>query len=146
MSYVDLIASEDVKTIDDLIEYARSRYGVIINWQERAKFKKHWSDFQKSNPHVDFAIIVKAINWGKDTRRRLKTLSGVFYLVSAAFASGALPELDPDYSTRSRLEDGIFEALSIETDDFWRTRLIGSMGSAREQALTEWREHNAAVA
>lgn len=143
MSYLDVIDVSDVRTLDDVIEFARSRYGVVVHWKEKAKFKKLWQSFKKDNPHVDVSILAHAISWGKSAGRKLKTLSGVFYMVADAHQAGALPQLDPHYGAAVSLDDEIYEILAIEKDDAWRTRLICAEGPAKERAIQEWRASRA---
>jgi hypothetical protein len=145
MSYVDLKEYSDVTTVEDLMEFVRSRYGVIVAIKEKIRFRGQLKEFLADNPHLGddseaLRILAKAVEWGKRSRRKCTSLCGVFYLASYAFASGALPELDPDHVTSNQLETDILDALSIETDNKWRTRLIASAGSARVQALQEWRQ------
>lgn len=134
------MTSTEVETVEDLIEYVRSRYGVVVHWREKVRFRERYNEFMKDNPHVDISVLVKAADWGKDTKRRLKTLNGLFFLVSDAFALGALPELDPAFAKTTCLEEGIIEALSIEEDEGWVKRLVASQGPSRARALEEWRQ------
>src|SRR5690606_37069346 len=98
--------------------------------------------FQEDNPHVDISVLVKTVDWAKDTGRRIRTLSGVMYLVQEAHAAGALPELDPQRQRERNLSDAVFKALAVESDPEWRRRLILSQGEARQSALSEWQEHS----
>lgn len=140
MSYIDALNPDQVRTVDDIIEFTQTLYGVVVNWQDKARFKGMLKDFFKDNPHVDVPVIAKAIVWAKETGRKVKTLNGVMLMVTQAHAAGALPELDPSFARTSALEAAIFEAITVETDEYWRTRLVCANGTeARQRALNEWR-------
>lgn len=139
MSYLDGIEAKDVKTVDDLISYTRDRFGVVVHYYDKNRFKGQWKEFQVDNPHVDISLLVKAVDWALSHRFKITSLTGVFIAVGKAFESGALPELDPQAASKTRFDDQVREALSIETSEFWFHRLSGSSGKALELALKEWK-------
>lgn len=140
MNDFDPITVDDVETADDLIEFIRSRFGVVVTWKEKAKFKNMLKQFKSDNPHVDIGVLAKAADWAKKGHKKATSLCAVFYYVDFARKAGALPELDPKHVENVELEDRITEALEVEKDEGWRRRLIASSGSARILAITEWQE------
>lgn len=139
MSHIDLILAKDVVTIEDLIQYTRDRFGVVVHFMDKNRFKGLWKEFQEDNPHVDIQILVKAVNWAKVNRFRITSLTGVLLAVAAAHERGGLPELNPHFHEAKSFEQEIEEALALEPELEWRRRLYGSSGKALVKALSDWK-------
>jgi len=133
-----MIEADEVETIEDLIQYTRDRFGVVVHFMDKNRFKAEWKQFQIDNPHVDIKILVKAVDWAVKARFRITSLMGVFLAVGAAFDRGGLPELDPNFSEKRDAREEVDEALAVERDPYWRTRLY-STGKALERALSDWK-------
>lgn len=143
MSFIDTMDADEVHDFDSLFRYAQQRYGIVAHFKVKNQFRTQLNEFLADNPHVGIGIVVKAIDWGKDTHRHINHPMGVLTLVTLARAAGALPELDPRFAAEEQIEEEINDALAVETDDGWRDRLICSSGAARINALNEWKEERA---
>lgn len=141
MSYLEVPDFKSITTLDQLFEYARANYGVVITWRDKSRFHQLHKEFQKDNPHVDISVLAKAVHWGKMSGKKLRHLAGIFLLAEAAFAAGALPELDPVHLAAKQLDDEIYAALRQESDFYWRSRLMAAAGPARASVLAEWQLH-----
>jgi hypothetical protein len=95
----------------------------------------------EQNPAASWSTLASLVDWAKAKHRRTATAWGLLGMVRYAWVDGMLPELDPvAMPTDDRVEFGIEAALERETDEWWRRRLIGSVGlDNRRQALVSWR-------
>jgi hypothetical protein len=140
LSYVDTITASQVCSEETLIQYTRQRFGVPTTLKDINLFKSRIRDFLKINQQIDYASMAVGVDWAKSKHLRPRSLLAVMGFIQQAYAAGMLPELDVAAAGQANTEDGILNALQVESDPLWRTRLIASQGSARASVLQEWHD------
>lgn len=127
-------------------EYAQQTLGVP--WptaKDLVILRKKAKDFFEHYPDADWRTLCRVVSWAANRKRRY---SRVWMLVEdfrKAWASGALPELDPNTRRSGTVEEEIFKALETETDETWRRRLLLAQGAMQqEEVLAAWRSRDQA--
>lgn len=137
-----VVTMNDVHDPETFAKYIQQTLGCP--WP-RAKdmvvLRKKIKDFFERYPHCDYDTLCKVVNWCKGRKRRFAHVYSVVDQFRYAYQAGYLPEVDESVRLDSQVEEGIREALSMETDDTWRTRLMCSEGSTlRKEVLVNWIE------
>lgn len=100
----------------------------------RARVKQLFEHY----PRADYFTLCRLAQWCKTRKKRLPRIWMLVDCFRAAWAAGALPELDPQAD--EAIDDRVARALEAETGDSWRQRLLCTTGTARQAAIEEWEQ------
>lgn len=132
----------EVDDADSFCDYAQQMLGVP--WptiQDKVILKNKVAELFRRYPQLDWAAMTRVVDWMRTRRKRPSRIWMIPEAFREAWASGVLPELDPRDEEDPSLERLIAAALAVETDPYWRGRLIGSRGiAARRRSLNAWLE------
>jgi hypothetical protein len=141
------LAWADVVDGGTYARYAQQNLGtpIPVGGREISLLRKKVNECFAANPEASWSTLASLVDWAKAKRKRTATAWGLLGLVRFAWADGMLPELDPRVAPQDdRVEFGISWALERETEEWWRRRLIGSVGvENRRAALVAWRAKEA---
>lgn len=139
-TYLKTWGKEDVIDAESFSEYVQQMLGVP--WPTytdlkilRAKAQEIFNRY----PQISWASLCRVADWMRTRHKRPARVWMVLEAFRDAFAAGVLPELDPRDEEDPELERFIAAALEVETDQYWKERLIGSRGvSARRRTFDAW--------
>lgn len=127
---------EQHEVVDHLTFYhwARSITGMpSATIKDIGLLQKTAKKFFEENPGTDWQTLCKVVLWCKAKRIRCKAVWGYVMQYSKAWADGVF-----DLDMTDDLSIKVQEALELETDPAWRSRLQRVTGSARAEVLREW--------
>lgn len=134
-----LLTADDVTNAVSCFDFARQRLGMPwIPPKDRQIFCKQMKNLRESDPRITWSTMAKVIMWSAAHKRRPARITWLFQDLNRAWRDGWLPELRA-CNDEMDVEDGIIEALRVETDPGWRQRLMEARGAVRLQRLEEWR-------
>jgi hypothetical protein len=121
------------------IEYVQQVLGVPWSTiKDETVLRKRIAEFFEHYPKADFHTLCRVVQWCKSQRLRFTRAYFVIDKFRDAWAAGALPELDVP-NADDALEVEIARALTMEADETWRARLIGTAGvDLRRSVFDEW--------
>lgn len=146
-TWLTSVAKSDVNDITSLSIYAQQVIGCPwpTKHDEMVTRKKVQELFDR-DPRLNWWSMCNVVDWMRQQHRRPARLWMVPDSFREAWAAGALPELDARDECDDDLERMIDAALQIETDRYWRGRLIGSRGvAARRKTFESWLESSISV-
>lgn len=135
---------EEVAHADDppkaYSEYVRQTVGTPgATVKDLAAFRKKVKKLMEDDPRITWHTMCRVAQWARQKRKRPAHIHYLPDMLRYAWSDGYLPELSPD-AADDDLEEKIGRALGVETDEYWRRRLIASKGvEARAQTYSEWR-------
>lgn len=151
----DVITPEDVASAKSYAEQLRifARYCQQVVGTPLPPSRQAWAAlgqrvkaFFIEYPQADWYTLCRIAQWCRNRKLRIRTTTGLIGCFRSAWADGALPELDPQ-NLDLDLEREIERALSEESREEWRRRLIVARGTkARRAALEEWKAASAETA
>jgi hypothetical protein len=145
MGALDAPKAADVSTLTDFLRYVATFHGTPTNKGAHIAFWKGFAKFLDNNEHwqgrgITFNHLARTCEWAVAQRKkRLTGASAVLYFLDEAVKCGVVPELEQK-SEEELSDDQFYEVLAIETDPEWRRYLISTQGSARRQAMKEWKQ------
>lgn len=148
MASYDEPAIESVKDAPSFLEYASYFFGTPTDVSARIGFYRGFAKFLEVQPEwgrgrLGWDHLAKTCRWAvRNRRRRPNSAVLVLYWVADAVKDGALPELEQK-SKQDNEDDDFYHALSVENDPKWRGYLMSTRGSARTQAVNEWKKYRA---
>lgn len=137
---------DDVQHAEDkpraFASYAQQVLGTPFpTAKQLAVLRKRTKEFLEQYPQADWRTLCRVVIWCRQRRRRPGQVHYVLDEVRRAWASGALPELDPRDRVEDDVEASITAALERETREEWRRALLGARGvDARRKVLQAWRD------
>lgn len=148
---VDLLRTwtpDAVQNADDqakaFAEYAQQTLGVP--WptlKDLVMLRKKAKDFFVHYPDADWRTLCRVVVWAANRKKRYARVWMLVDDFRKAWATGALPELDPHTRTDVDVEAEIHAALAKEQDQTWRRRLGLAQGSERQkEVLAAWRREH----
>lgn len=129
-------------------DYCQQRIGVPYpTIKDMRILRRHVKDFFKNVPDATWYTLCRVADWCKARRKRPQRVWMVVLHFRKAWSDGYLPELDPaEQAIDETVERRVKVALAVETNEWWRRRLLGSSGvGARKEAITEWEQMKAAA-
>ena len=139
-TYLKTWAHQDVMDVDSFCEYIQQMLGTPWpTWHDKKVLKAKVDDIFRRNPGMTWSSMCKVVDYMRSRRKRPARVWTVPEFFREAWAAGQLPELDPRDEEDFDLERLIGAALEVESDDYWRNRLIGSRGvEARRRSFEAW--------
>lgn len=98
-----------------------------------AILNKKASEFFRNYENADWQTLVQVAEWCQSRKRRMARVWNYVDQFRFAYAAHAI-ELKP----RNDLDTQIAEALRVEKNPNWRSRLRRAVGVYREEVLEEW--------
>lgn len=125
--------------LDAFVCYSQQVLGVPWPTQkDKNALRKQVREFFARYPRADYRTLCRVVQWNRSRNRRFRSVVYVVDTWKDCWVQGKLPELDPP-RVDDEVEERIAEAITVETDPYWRRRLIGAQGrEARRQTLSEW--------
>jgi hypothetical protein len=123
-------------------EYAQQSLGVPWpSYKDLILLRKKANEFFGHYPDADWRTLCRVVSWAANRKRRYARVWALVDDFRKAYRDGALPELDPGVVRHSQsVQEMVDQALSAETDDVWRTRLLLANGRMQqEEVLASWR-------
>lgn len=132
--------TEDVCDAESFCEYAQQMLGVPWpTYYDKKVLKAKTDEIFKRHPQMTWASICHVADWMRTRHKRPARVWMIPESFREAWAAGKLPELDPRDHEDGDLERLIQAALQVESDPYWRDRLIGSRGvEARRRTFEAW--------
>lgn len=105
--------------------------------KDQTILRSRTAEFFEHYPNATWFTLCRVVTWLKAKRKRVPRVWMVVDKFRDCWVDGMLPELDPAEGD-VELEVLIESALTEETDESWRRRLIMTEGPARRAAYDEW--------
>lgn len=126
----------EVKDAVTLCRWASAAYGVPSpTIKDIATLNKKAKALFQSVDGADWQTIVQVVKWCHQRKRRYGRIWAYVDQYRNAWADGAI-----EFQGDTTLQDRINEALQVETDPAWRSRLLRAAGDTREGVLQEWND------
>lgn len=139
MCDIDYVSIIDVKDPVLLARYIEQRVGTPwATAKDVAILRKKCKEFFEHYPHLTYGALCHAADWAHKKKKRLSHVWKVVDMFRYAYEDGFVPEADRT-EIESPIAMAIDEALAVETDDIWRTRLIATDDAkVRKEVLDRW--------
>lgn len=126
-------------------EYAKQTLGVPHPSRTgMAALRRKCKVFFKEYPHTDWYTLCRVVGWMAANKRRVPDVFMIVDNYRYAWAKGALPELDPRNMEDPEADAMISQALSVETDERWRRRLLLAQAPhEKREVYASWQEEAA---
>lgn len=141
MGALDYLSVNEVNDPVTLSRYIEQQTGTPwATYQDMALLRKKCKEFFKRYPYLDYSTLCHVADWAHRRKRRYSNVWKIVDSFRYAYEDGALPEVNHRRHNEPDLENGIEEALLIETDRRWRTMLIATDNiKVRKEVLENWR-------
>lgn len=140
MGFASMLRAGDVSNDKELAAFIQQELGT-----PQPYYSKDWILYRQAlkqafdvYPNADWLTMTKVVAFVKNRHKRIPTAAGVIREMRWAWGAGFLPELDPSQQIDLDLEERIEQALRVETDMDWRSRLTAAAGNARSYVYDMW--------
>lgn len=132
--------AEDVHGPEAFCEYAEQMLGIPFpTTRDKVLLKTKAEEIMARYPQMNWRIFCRVVDYLRSRNKRPPRMWMVIEHFREAWSAGQIPELDPRDREDEGLERLISAALEVESDDYWRRRLIGSRGpEARRRTFEAW--------
>lgn len=140
-NFFGTLTREEVNSAETFAQFCQQRLGTPYpTGRQIAALKRNVNVFFEQNPQANYGTLVRTVDWCKNRRKRPPHAAGVISNVRFAFRDGYLPELNPNSEEEDvTTESLIKEAVSVETDPWWKDRLLGGKtAKARYEIYESW--------
>lgn len=138
--YTKTWRAEEVHDADSFCEYAEQMLGVP--WpttRDKMVLKAKADEIMRRYPAMNWRVFCRVVDWMRSRHKRPPRVWMIIESFRDAWGAGVLPELDPRDDEDESLERLISAALQVESNDYWRNRLLGSRGvEARRRSFEAW--------
>lgn len=140
ISHNRYLAAADVKNASEFAQFAQQNLGTPwATKKDMVLLQKRSNEFFSHYPHCGWDTLCRVVMWAKRKRKRFAYVWQTVDAFRWAWQDGAIPELER--SRDDAVEDRIDDALTIETNDVWRTALIGTENrNQRRELVEQWEQ------
>lgn len=135
------VKATEVKDAVSLSNWASAAYGVPPPTKgDFMTLNKKARDLFNTCPGTDWQTLVEVVKWCHQRKYRFGRIWKYVDQYRHAWAAGVI-ELDHEQP----LDVAVKNALVVEKDPAWRSRLRRCVGECREEVLEEWKVHRAST-
>ncbi len=132
-----VVSSND--PLDAFANYVQQTVGTPYPTGKDMNACKKWvKEFFAKYPQLDYYTLCDVAQWARSRKKRPVHLKALLNLFRYAWSDGALPQLDPA-NIDQKTDEGIRNALMVETDESWCSQFYRVQGAqARQNLLMRW--------